>query len=161
MREGLSETAGDDLPLQALLYASGELEGEELAAFEERLALDQAARDALTQAVELSLTAEGKADQGPEPELRARIRHRLRQRRRARQAESQSSAWFSHPAFWALIGALVTILLLLVYYQVLALFEEAPRPPTPPTQTPVSLRAAAPASYVRPCSAEFWRIPLR
>jgi hypothetical protein len=132
MREGLSETAGDDLSFQALLYASGELEGEELAAFEEKLSLDQSARDALAQAVELSLTMEGKADQGPEPEVRARIRQRLRQRRRKRLADGFATGFIGQPAFWSLIGALVTLMLLLLFGQVLALFEATPKPPAPP-----------------------------
>jgi hypothetical protein len=52
--------AGDDaLALQALLYASGELEEAEAAEFEERLAADQTARDALCQAVQLTETLAG------------------------------------------------------------------------------------------------------
>src|SRR5579859_2541511 len=51
----------EDLALQALLYSSGEVEGSAATAFEARLAVDQAAREALAQVVQLSLLASGRA----------------------------------------------------------------------------------------------------
>ena len=141
MRERLAfGEAGDELALQALLYASGELEGEELAVFEHRLGQEQAARDALAQAVELTLTMSGEPA-GPDPALRQRIRHRLRQRRRHRNSLSQSATFLGHPALWSAIGALVAVLVIVIIGQMAALSLN-PDPPNPPAQPVLTIDEA-------------------
>lgn len=68
-----------DRPLAVLakLYAEGEMDATEAAAFEERLAGDQAARDALCQAVQHSRSLAGLAPSTPHPGYRERVRARL------------------------------------------------------------------------------------
>ena len=58
MREHRWE-AGDDLDAQALLYATGEMDPKDAAAFERLLGEDQRAREALALAVELARTLDG------------------------------------------------------------------------------------------------------
>jgi anti-sigma-K factor RskA len=66
-----------DEQLLAILYASGELEAEEAAAFERRLADDQSTRDALCTAVRLSRTMSGQPDPVPDVSYRERVKQRL------------------------------------------------------------------------------------
>lgn len=61
----------------ALRYAAGDLGPSEGAAFEDRLAVDQDARDALAEAVRLSAAALGQAAPKPSAAVRARLRERL------------------------------------------------------------------------------------
>ena len=68
-----------ELTLTALLYAGGELGGAERDAFEQRLAGDQAARDALADAVRTTLALGGTDVLRPDPAYRAGVRRRLRQ----------------------------------------------------------------------------------
>jgi hypothetical protein len=72
------------LAAQALLCASGELEGEEAAAFERRLAEDQSAREALVQAVQLTQALADGPPSLPNPTYRDRVRQRLLPRRSGR-----------------------------------------------------------------------------
>jgi len=65
--------SADPLVLNAMLYASGELDASAALAFEERLADDQSARDALAQAVQLSLILSGRP-QRPDSAYRDRVR---------------------------------------------------------------------------------------
>jgi hypothetical protein len=101
-----------DLAALALLYAGGELEGSEAAAFEDRLAQDQSAREALCQAVQLTQTLAGQAPLTPSASYRARVRRRLG-------SSSGSWGWLvghrwyrGHPALWSGLGALATVLLM-------------------------------------------------
>jgi len=61
----------------ALLYTNGELEADEAGAFETRLGVDQAAREALCQAVQLTLSLGGLAPPTPHFSYRERVREQL------------------------------------------------------------------------------------
>jgi hypothetical protein len=65
---------------RALLYATGRLSPVEAQAFEQRLAEDQEARDALCRAVELAHSLAGRPA-APRPDYRERVRQRLGNRR--------------------------------------------------------------------------------
>jgi hypothetical protein len=92
----------DDLALTALRYAAGELLPAEAAAFEGRLAADQAAREALGEAIRLSAAALHRPAPDPDPLVREAVRDELRPtlvswlfpRRRYR----------GHPLAWAGLG---------------------------------------------------------
>jgi hypothetical protein len=104
MRE--SNTDGEaNLAWQALLYASGELDETQRAAFEERLGHDQAVRDALSLAVPFAAMP-----RRPDPAYREIVRRRL----------GRGGPWNSllgrrtyrgHPILWALGGAAAAVLL--------------------------------------------------
>src|SRR5262245_25381665 len=127
-----AESGGNELVLKAMLYASGELDAAETAAFEQRLGEDQAARDALCQAVALSQALLNEAPTAPSPEYRSRVRHRLRQRRRHRQGlRDQKGALFNHPAFWSVLGASVAVLLMVILSHIVVT-AEFPPPATNP-----------------------------
>jgi anti-sigma-K factor RskA len=116
MPDDAPESAADELTNLALLYSTGELDEIETADFERRLAEDQAARDALCQAVEMNLTLTGAASPAPDPAYRQRVRQRLHQRRRhLRKLESQS-AFVGHPALWTALGAAAAGLLMVVVH---------------------------------------------
>jgi anti-sigma-K factor RskA len=109
----MSETnrrAGDD-PVLARRYAAGELDEAEAAAFERRLAADQATRDALCAAVCEMRAAEGRSEPKPDPAYRTRVRSRLREVAARRQAEGRGR-YRIHPAAWAVAGAAAAALLL-------------------------------------------------
>ena len=140
-----AESGGsDDLVLKAMLYASGELDAADAAAFEQRLGDDQAARDALCQAVELTQTISGDEPVAPDPEYRSRVRHRLRQRRRRRVGLSNlNSPFFAHPAFWSVMGAALAVLLMVVLSHFLATTDFGPQPTTPDTNRQPQQKAPA------------------
>lgn len=96
---------GDPLAMEALLYASGELEGQQRAAFEERLSADQNAREALCQAVELSQSLVGRPPRGPTRSYRARVRERL--------CGPGLRRYRGHPLAWAVLGAAASVLVML------------------------------------------------
>ncbi len=75
----VAEQGPIDLGLTALafLYANGELEEADVLAFENRLADDQRARDALCQAVQLTRPGDGELPQ-PDPAYRDRVLQELR-----------------------------------------------------------------------------------
>jgi anti-sigma-K factor RskA len=105
---------GPALEALALLYANGELEGEERAGFEGRLAADQSARDALCQAVELAATLSGRAPRQPDAAYRSAVRDRLR--------PAGLWGWLSrrrlyrgHPALWAVAGAAAAAVLFIAW----------------------------------------------
>jgi hypothetical protein len=127
-----SDPPADELVLQAMLYASGELDAEQTAAFEQRLGEDQAARDALCKAVELTQGLPGQ-EQAPDPAYRARVRQRLRQRRRHRRALRDDNPFFGHPAFWSALGAAVAILFMVIISHLVASLIP---PPTSPRTAP-------------------------
>jgi hypothetical protein len=93
----------DALSLQAfaLRYAAGDLAPAEAAAFEARLAADQAARDALAEAVRLSAAALGQRPPAPDESFRALIRERLRS---AVPGWLARRAYRGHPVVWFGIG---------------------------------------------------------
>jgi hypothetical protein len=123
MPDDAPESAADELTSLALLYSTGELDEVETAAFERRLAEDQAARDALCQAVEMNLTLTGEAPSAPDPAYRQRVRQRLHQRRRHLRKLEEQPAYFGHPALWTAIGAAAAGLLMVVMHH-LALFPQ-------------------------------------
>lgn len=82
-----------DLQSTALRYAAGDLSPDAAAAFEQLLADDQAARDALSEAVRLSAAAIGQASPAPDRSFRTRIRARL------------GLSYRGHPLVWASLGA--------------------------------------------------------
>jgi anti-sigma-K factor RskA len=101
----------EDLALLALLYSSGELEGEEATKFEARLAVDQEARDAVAQAVQLSLTAAGERC-APDAAWREETKRRLLQRASLWQRMAGPRVYRGHPAVWSIFGALAASLVL-------------------------------------------------
>jgi anti-sigma-K factor RskA len=105
----MSETdrSGSTDPMLALLYASGELDGPAAAAFEERLADDQAARDALCDAVRLQRAMTGHGELLPDPAYRDRVIHRLRPGGWRKVLDLRSK-----PTRWALGAAAAAALLL-------------------------------------------------
>ena len=107
-------TGDDELAYTALLYASGELEGDDAVAFEQRLAEDQTARDALCQAVEYTTLASGQTPTAPDPAYRDRVRQRLRHRRRQIQNEARHHSAFGPAVLWIVLGATAAILVMIV-----------------------------------------------
>ena len=109
-RHDPGERPAPPLPALALLYAAGELDGDGAAAFENRLAEDQAAREVLAQAVHLARSLAGHQPPTPDPAYRAEVRRRLR----------PPGFWGrllaprlypGHPALWTGIGAAAAVLL--------------------------------------------------
>jgi anti-sigma-K factor RskA len=108
------EPGHQNLPVLALLYATGELDAAEAAAFERRLGEDQSAREALCQAVQLAQAMAGLETPLPRLAYRERVRQELRGR----------SSWWSgllgrrvyrgHPALWSLVGAAAAVLVLVL-----------------------------------------------
>jgi anti-sigma factor RsiW len=107
MRE-LREEAGDDLDALALLYADGEMNPRDAAAFERLLGEDQRAREALALAVELARTLDGLPTPTPHPEYRERVRRRLQPQ--AVGARLTARRYRRHTAFWAALGAAAVLL---------------------------------------------------
>ncbi|HEY1861910.1 MAG TPA: hypothetical protein VGG61_16230 [Gemmataceae bacterium] len=100
----------ENLAWLALLYASGELDAAQAAAFEKRLGNDQEAREALTVAVQLAQMPVAGEVARPNPSYRQRVRQQLR---------SAPSLWGrfcgrranrSHPLLWGLAGAAAAVL---------------------------------------------------
>jgi hypothetical protein len=77
MREAIPVADRESLARQALLYAAGELRGDEAAAFEGRLGEDQYAREALAQAVLLARAVNGERPPTPDPDYRRHVARRL------------------------------------------------------------------------------------
>lgn len=138
----MRETNGpnDGLALQAFLYASGELDADEAAAFEQRLSDDQSAREALTQAVQLTRAPSGLVPLRPTPAYRAAVLRRLR---------PQPFDWLlrrrsyrGHPGVWTGIGAAAAVLLTLHLY---------PTPTVSPAPEPeTAVRTVAPSPPPNP-----------
>jgi hypothetical protein len=74
-----TDSGDGDLAVLALLYAGDELADEDRSAFEQRLGHDQAARDALAQAVQVTLAPmTPESPPRPDPAYRQHVRRRLR-----------------------------------------------------------------------------------
>lgn len=125
----------DGLPLTALRYAAGELPPAEAAAFEVRLAHDQAAREALGEALRLSAAALDRPAPAPDPLVREVVRDMLR---------PTLASWLfprrpyrGHPLAWAGLGGAVAAGLT-------ALGVWLGDPPADPTGQPVTADVAPP-----------------
>lgn len=92
------------LQATALRYAAGDLTPAEAGAFEERLADDQAARDALSEAVRLSAAALGQKPPCPHPAFRAVLRARLGWERYRRRPIAWAGTGVAAVAVCALVG---------------------------------------------------------
>ena len=130
MFDDFPDNADSELANTALLYASGELDEAEAEAFERRLAEDQAARDALCQAVEMNLTLSGQA-QAPDPAYRQGVRQRLQQRRRHLRKMTGGPTFFGQPAMWAALGAAAAVLLMVVLHHITSLHPSVVTPTHP------------------------------
>ncbi|MGE3806005.1 MAG: hypothetical protein AB7K24_15135 [Gemmataceae bacterium] len=161
------------LAFQALLYASGELEGAEARAFEQRLAADQAAREALGQAVQLTSSLAGE-EVRPDPSWRAKAQARLQPRPRLYGKLTDMLAarrtYRGHPFLWTLSGAAAAMLCMAILLpgqqqagpmiaQNPANVQQAPTTPEDPGLEPgqesrfgTDLLAVAPTSE----QAKFW-----
>jgi anti-sigma-K factor RskA len=111
----------DNLALQALLYASGELDAARTAVFENRLGNDQEAREALTVAVQLAQMPGANATVAPSPAYRRRVHQGLTRGTSVWGNLWGKRAYRGHPLFWSLAGAAVMALL------ILGLGQSAPR----------------------------------
>ncbi len=105
--------SGNDLGLQAFLYVSGELESSEAASFERHLGEDQAAREAVCQAVRLCLTLASPTGAAPDPAYRERVRQRLRSWPSTGRIIGQARTQRGHPVIWGLLGAASALLVML------------------------------------------------
>jgi hypothetical protein len=121
----------------ALRYAAADLNPEETAAFEARLANNQDARDALSEAVRLSAAALGQAPLAPHPSFRAAIRERLFGWWPGWLARR---AYRGHPLLWAGFGA-SAIAACTVFG--LSLTDREPIPTVSPTSAPKSMPGGA------------------
>jgi hypothetical protein len=97
----------DGLAWLALLYAGGELDPAEAALFEQRLAGDQQAREALAQAALLAMPPGQPL--APDPAYRQRVHRRLRRRPWSRLVQRRS--YPGHPLLWSGAGAAAAALL--------------------------------------------------
>src|SRR5262249_51650928 len=96
----------EDLTLKALLYWEDELPEVEAEEVQKHLATDQAAQQALANAVELAHALAGRTSPRPDPAYRRRVRERL-----ARTVPKKSGRWWhllagkrayrGHPLVWA------------------------------------------------------------
>ena len=98
-----------DVDVQAFLYANGELNGVEAVYFERRLAEEQAAREALSQAVCLCERL-GSSARGPDPMYRERVRRRLRPEPGLDRFRGQIRVERGHPILWCVLGAAAVLL---------------------------------------------------
>ncbi|MBA4064156.1 MAG: hypothetical protein C0501_10670 [Isosphaera sp.] len=125
------------LQTTALRYAAGDLPPAEAAAFEGRLAADQAAREALGEAVRLSAAALGQAPPSPHRSYRALIRERLTG---CCPGWLARRAYRGHPLVWAGLGAAAV-----AACAVVGLSLAEPVPTATPVAAPVPVVAVAPA----------------
>jgi hypothetical protein len=101
-----SNTDGEaNLAWQALLYASGELDETQRAAFEERLGHDQAVRDALSLAVPFATVP-----RRPDPAYREVVRRRLGLEGPWKSLLARRT-YRGHPILWAVGGAAAAVFL--------------------------------------------------
>jgi anti-sigma-K factor RskA len=121
-----TDRSGDDLFL-ARLYAAGELDESAAAAFECRLADDQAARDALCAAVRDREVTADPCGPVPDPRYRERVRQRLH--KPAWRRVVGRVGYREHPSLWAVAGAATAALVLL---SIRSGLRPADEPATPP-----------------------------
>ena len=131
----------DPLALEALAlrYAAGDLSKARASAFEARLADDQDARDALSEAVRLSAAALGQSPPAPDRSFRALIRDRLRPLNRWSPRWLTRRAYRGHPLAWGGLGAGVAAAAAILG---LSLAEH----PSPPTAQTVAVAETPPSA---------------
>jgi hypothetical protein len=149
MRDAYSprEARDESVPLQAFLYANGELDSAEASAFERRLGEDQSAREALCQAVQLSRTLNRLAAARPNPAYRERVRERLRRRSCWNWLFGQRT-YRGHPAIWSAVGAAAAVLLVIGLAQLPAALITQPHPPLPEPRKAIHKEEVVPAPVV-------------
>ena len=133
-----------DLAVLALRYAAGDLPEPDMLAFEARLADDQPARDALSEAMRLSASAVGQPPAVPSASVRASVRERLFPTWRTRLFPRRS--YRGHPAAWATLGGSLSAAVVVV------LVSAGGTPPTassPAQMAPMSVPSGA-AMFVPP-----------
>jgi anti-sigma factor RsiW len=137
------------LALQALLYAAGELPAAEADAFEQRLADDQAAREALVQAVAIVQPLSGGVPGQPRPAYREVVRRRLQPRANLWRRLLGQRAYPGHPLLWAGLGAaaaaLVLVLVLPPPPSPIVAVGDPPSPP--PVEEPLAPPEEDPAAF--------------
>lgn len=99
-----AEPTGSALEFVAFRYACEDLSPDDAASFEERLAWDQGARDALCRGIQTAGSLSGSVPQGPDRSYRNRVRKRLLQGRQV-----------VHPVVWAFLGAAAAVLAMLSF----------------------------------------------
>jgi hypothetical protein len=140
---------GAALAFQALLYASGEMDGPEAAHFEARLGEDQAAREALCQAMQLACPPDGSGCLRPDPAYREQVRRRIEPRRSFWGWLTRKRSYHGHPAAWTGLGAVAGLLIVLGlghgqpadvrdHPQVADGSGAKTQEPVPPTKTPAT-----------------------
>ncbi|MCS6850244.1 MAG: hypothetical protein NZ700_03625 [Gemmataceae bacterium] len=133
----MPDEPSDSLVGQALLYVSGELDPGQEAAFERLVESDQAAREALCQAVALSGALAGRPVV-PNPAYRQKVRERLLRARTAHRGKGHRSA------AWALVGAVAAAVVWVVLRPTGPPGPEAPeQPPVVATPSPEPQEAVA------------------
>jgi hypothetical protein len=110
MAEREQQPGTELLALQALMYASGASDRVEADAFENRLAADQHAREALCRAVELVSSCSGAGAVRPDPAYRESVRRRLTVQSGVLGRLLGPRLYRGHPAAWAALGAGVAVL---------------------------------------------------
>jgi hypothetical protein len=153
----------DALDLRALLYASGELDGLDEAAFEAQLEHDPAAQDALARAVLLVNTLTGQPVR-PDPAYRGEVRTRLAASEPWWRRFTRRRLYAGHPAVWGTLGAVAASLMLLALRPTEATPEAAPgpsveaaaAPATPPAAPETVVADAVPADEDMSGMAEVW-----
>ncbi|MFO0852119.1 MAG: hypothetical protein U0871_26675 [Gemmataceae bacterium] len=101
----MADTPRPGLALTALRYAAGELPATEAAVFDAQLAVDQAARDALEEAIRLSAAALGRPAPAPDPLARSAVLDRLRPTLISRAFPRRP--YRGHPLTWAGLGGVM------------------------------------------------------
>jgi hypothetical protein len=127
------------LQATALRYAAGDLEPEEVAAFEALLGEDQDARDALAEAVRLSAAALGQKSPAPHPSFRAVTRARL-----------GLLGYRGHPLAWTGLGAAVVAACALVAVSLAD--HSAPEAASAAPVAPAVAEAVPPTPHVDPAA---------
>jgi hypothetical protein len=102
MRDPTGPPADAELSLTALRYAAGDMPPADAEAFEARLGTDQAAREALAEAVRLSAAASGAPVPTPDPLVRLAAAERLHPTWLSRLFPRRP--YRGHPALWAGLG---------------------------------------------------------
>jgi hypothetical protein len=137
------EPPAPPLSALALRYAGGELDGDEAADFEKRLGEEQAACEALTQAVHLARSLAGHKPPTPDPAYRAEVHRRLRPPGFWGRLLAPRS-YPGHPALWTGVGAAAAVLLTAVVLHAPASRGREPAP------DPVAVGLPEPAAVPRP-----------